>query len=42
MREILTSEIKEEKFHIYIVPQNELAVRIRTPRLYYYASQALL
>lgn len=42
MKEILTSEIKEEKFHIYVVPQTEIAVRVRTPRLYYHVSMALL
>jgi hypothetical protein len=42
MREILNSEIKEERFHLYQAPITQFSIRIRTPKLYYNAMQLLL
>lgn len=42
MREILYSEIKEEAIHIHEVPQTQISLRIKNPRLMYIASQLLL
>jgi hypothetical protein len=35
MKEMISSEIKEEALHIYETPYNEISLRIKNPRLYY-------